>query len=112
MWRVLFIAFLLLHGAIVAAQVIGVPDSWLFGEKKAVGFALTLASGAAFVIAGAALWAQVEWWRPLAVAAAAASLVYFVVLFQPAILFGLVLDVAVIIALAWLSWPTKSMVGA
>jgi hypothetical protein len=111
-WRVLFIAFLFLHGAIVTAQVIGVPGSWLFGEKKAVGLALTLAAGAAFAIAGAALWAEAEWWRPLAVAAATASLVYFLVFFQPAILFGIALDVAVIVALAWLSWPTKSMVGA
>jgi hypothetical protein len=112
MWRVLFIAFLFLHGAIVGAQVVGVPDSWLFGERKVVGLALTVAAGAAFVIAGGALWAEVEWWRPLAVAAAAASLVYFVVFFQPVILFGMVLDVAVIVALAWFSWPTRSMVGA
>jgi hypothetical protein len=112
MWRVLFIAFLFVHGAIVAAQGIGVPDSWLFGEKRAVGLALTLAAGAAFVVAGAALWAEAEWWRPLAVAAAAASLAYFAVFFQPVVLFGMALDVAVIVALAWLSWPTKSMVGA
>jgi hypothetical protein len=112
MWRVLVIAFLFLHGAIVAAQMIGVPDSWLFGERKAVGFALTLAAGAAFVFSGAALWAEAEWWRPLAMTAAAASLVYFVVFFQPVILFGMALDVAVILALAWFSWPTKSMVGA
>jgi hypothetical protein len=38
--------------------------------------------------------------------------VYFVVFFQPAILFGMALDVAVIVALAWRSWPTRSMVGA
>jgi hypothetical protein len=28
------------------------------------------------------------------------------------ILFGMALDVAVIVALVWLKWPTKSMVGA
>jgi hypothetical protein len=112
MWRALFIAFLFLHGAIVAAQAIGVPDSWLFDGKKAVGLVLTLAAGAAFLIAGAALWAEAEWWRPLALAAAAASLLYFVVFFQPVIVFGMALDVALIVALAWLSWPTKSMVGA
>jgi hypothetical protein len=82
------------------------------GDRKVVGLSLTLAGGAAFVIAGGALWAEAEWWRPLAMTAAAASLVYFVVFFQPAILFGMALDVAVILALAWFSWPTKSMVGA
>jgi hypothetical protein len=112
MWRFLVIAFLFGHGAIVAAQVIGVPDSWLFEQRKALGIALTLAAGAAFVIAGAGLWAHAEWWRAVAVAGAALSLVFFGVFFQPVILFGMALDVAVIVALVWLQWPTKSMVGA
>ena len=112
MWRFLIIAFLFGHGAIVAAQVIGVPDSWLIGERKALGLALTLAGGAAFIIAGAGLWAQAEWWRALAVTSAALSLLFFLVFFQPLILFGMALDVAVIVALVWLDWPTKSMVGA
>ena len=112
MWRFLVIAFLFGHGAIVAAQASGVPDSWLIGEKKALGLTLTLAAGAAFVIAGGGLWAQAEWWRALAVTAAALSFVFFVVFFQPLILFGLALDVAVIVALVWLKWPSESMVGA
>jgi hypothetical protein len=111
-WRFLVIAFLLSHGAIVAAQAIGVPDSWLLGDGKAVGIALALAAGAAFVIAGAGLWAQADWWRALAVTGAAVSLMYFVVFFQPLILFGMALDAAIIVALVWLTWPTKSMVGA
>jgi hypothetical protein len=112
MWRFLIIAFLFGHGAIVAAQIIGVPDSWLIGERKALGLALTLAAGAAFIIAGGGLWAQAEWWRALAVTGAALSLLFFVVFFQPLILFGLALDVAVIAALVWLKWPSESMVGA
>ena len=112
MWRFVIIAFLFGHGAIVAAQATGVPDSWLVGERKALGLTLTLAAGAAFVIAGGGLWAQAEWWRALAVSGAALSLLFFIVYFQPVILFGMALDVAVIVALAWLSWPTKSMVGA
>jgi hypothetical protein len=111
-WRLLVIAFLFGHGAIVAAQAIGVPDSWLFEQRKALGMALTLAAGAAFVIAGAGLWSHAEWWRALAVTGAALSLVFFVVFFQPVILFGMALDVAVIVALLWLNWPTHSMVGA
>jgi hypothetical protein len=111
-WRFLIIAFLFGHGAIVAAQVIGVPDSWLIGERKILGLALTLAAGAAFVIAGGGLWAQAEWWRALAITGAALSLLFFVVFFQPVILFGMALDVAVIVALVWLDWPTESMVGA
>jgi hypothetical protein len=110
--RLLVIAFLFGHGAIVAAQASGVPDSWLVGERKALGLALTLAAGAAFVIAGAALWADAEWWRALAITGAALSLLFFAAFFQPVILFGIALDVAIIVALAWFSWPTKSMVGA
>jgi hypothetical protein len=111
-WRVLFIAFLFLHAAIVAAQASGVPDSWLLGQRKALGIALTLAAGACFLVAGAGLLAQTEWWRAVAVTGAALSLAFFVVFFQPLILIGMALDVAVIVALVWLKWPTKSMVGA
>jgi hypothetical protein len=111
-WRFLIIAFLFGHGAIVAAQASGVPDSWLIGERKALGIALTLTAGAVFIIAGGGVWAQAEWWRAVAVTGAALSLVFFVVFFQPLILFGLALDVAVIVTLVWLDWPTKSMVGA
>jgi hypothetical protein len=112
LWRFLIIAFLFGHGAIVAAQASGVPDSWLIGERKVLGLALTLAAGAAFVIAGGGLWAQAEWWRALAVTGAALSLAFFAVFFQPLILFGMALDVAVIVALVWLKWPSESMVGA
>jgi hypothetical protein len=111
-WRLLIIAFLFGHGAIVAAQATGVPDSWLIGERKVLGIVLTLAAGAAFVIAGGGLWAQAEWWRALAVRGAALSLLFFAVFFQPLILVGMALDVAVIVALVWLEWPTKAMVGA
>jgi hypothetical protein len=110
-WRFLIIAFLFVHGAIVAAQVIGVPDSWLIGERKILGLTLTLAAGVAFVIAGGGLWLQAEWWRALAVTAAVISLLFFVVFFQPVILFGMALDVAVIVALVSLDWPTNRMVG-
>jgi hypothetical protein len=40
------------------------------------------------------------------------ALLFFVVFFQPLILIGMALDVAVIVALVWLDWPTKSIVGA
>lgn len=80
--------------------------------RALAGIVLTLAAGAAFVIAGAGLWAHAEWWRALAVTGAAVSLLFFVVFFQPAILFGMALDIALIVALVWLKWPTKSMVGA
>jgi hypothetical protein len=58
------------------------------------------------------LWAHAEWWRAFAVTGAALSLLFFVVFFQPVILFGLALDVAIIVALVWLKWPSESMVGA
>jgi hypothetical protein len=80
--------------------------------SSALGFALTLSAGAAFVIAGGGLWAHAEWWRAVAVTGAALSLLFFVVFFQPVILFGMALDVAVIGALVWLKWPSESMVGA
>ena len=112
MWRLLIIAVLVGHGGIVAAQANGVPDSWLTGGGKALGLPLTLVAGAVFVLAGIGLWAHADWWRALAVAGALLSLLFFVVFFQPLILFGMTLDVAVIVALLLLHWPTKPMVGA
>jgi hypothetical protein len=112
MWRWLIIAVLVGHGAIVAAQANGVPDSWLTGGGKALGLPLTLLAGAVLIAAAAGLWAHADWWRTVAVAGALLSLLFFAAFFQPLIMFGMALDVAVIVALVWLHWPTKSMVGA
>jgi NADH:ubiquinone oxidoreductase subunit 6 (subunit J) len=111
-WRFLFIAFLFVHGAIQAAQATGGGDSWLLGRQKGISVGLTLAAGALFVVAAVGLWARAEWWRPVTVTGAALSLLFFVVYFNPFILFGMALDVGLIVAIAWLDWPSKSMVGA
>jgi hypothetical protein len=112
MWRLLFIVFLVLHGAIQAAQATGGGQSWLIGDRKALAAVSTLAAGALFVVAGIGLWAHAGWWRPVTVAAAVISLMYFVVFFNPLILLGMAIDVGLIIAIVWLDWPTQSMVGA
>jgi hypothetical protein len=82
------------------------------GHREALGIALALAAGAAFIAAGARLWAQAKWWRAAAVTGASVSLLFFVVFFQPLILFGMALDVAVLVAVVWFEWPPKAMVGA
>ena len=112
MFRILVIAFLFGHGAIVAAQASGVPVSWLVHDRKLLGLVLTLAAGAAFVMAGAGLWLQAPWWRALAVSGAGLSLLFFAVFFQPTIVFGIALDVAVIVALVWFKWRAASILGA
>lgn len=112
MWRVLFIGFLFVHAAIQAAQATGNGHSWLLGDRKAIAVALTLGAAVLFLIAGIGLWGHAEWWRTLTVAGAALSLLFFVVYFNPFIVLGMALDIGLIVGIAWLAWPTTSMVEA
>lgn len=112
MIRYVLVLFLLGHGGIVAAQAGGLPHSWLVGDSQAVGVVLAFAAGALFLLAATELWAHASRWRPLALAAAAVSLGFFAIFFQPLILVGVAFDVAVIVALGWLSWPSPTTVGA
>ena len=103
---------LLVHGAIVAAQAAGVPNSWVFGNQQVAGVVLALVAGGILILAGAALAMAASPWRVLAVVGAGVSLLFFVVYFQPLILIGLGIDIAILVLVGRLSWPTKEMVGA
>jgi hypothetical protein len=95
-WRWGLVVFLFVHGGIAAAQASGVPESWLVGNRRSAGLALTLIAGLVLVTSGAALVAHASAWRALALTGAALSLVFFLIFFQPLILFGLGLDVAML----------------
>jgi hypothetical protein len=103
---------LFVHGAIVAAQATGVPRSWAFGDHKGAGLALSFLAGGLLIAAAASLALDSSTWRPLAVVGAAASCAYFLVYFQPLILIGLGIDIAMLVTIIGFGWPTPTRLGA
>ena len=53
-----------------------------------------------------------EGWPGLAVAGAVASLLRLLVYFDPMLILGVAIDLAVIVALLWAHWPSEEFVGA
>jgi hypothetical protein len=122
MWRFLFLAFLVAHGLVHIAvwapryneekMRFDASHSWLLGDARSLAIALAIASAVILVVAGFALWAQADWWRPATVLGLAVSLTVIVLYFNPWYLFITAVNVGLIAGIVWLSWPTKSMVGA
>jgi hypothetical protein len=122
-WRFLFIAFLIAHGGVhVAIWATPKPKdqkvpfdashSWVFGSQRSLALVLALVAAALLVAAGIGLWAQGEWWRPVAVVGLATSLGLMVLYFHPWFLFIQAVNAGLILGLVWLDWPSRSMVGA
>jgi uncharacterized membrane protein (UPF0136 family) len=112
-WRWIWILGLFVHGGIVAAQASGVPKSWLIGDRgHSAGVVLTIVAGLVLLVAGAMLVAHGPMWRTLAVLGACLSLAFFVLFFQPLIILGMSVDIAIIISIGYFAWPTNTMVGA
>jgi hypothetical protein len=126
MWRVLFIAFLIAHAGIHAAiwipTAVGGPGgakdapfdaghSWVLGDQRGLALVLALVAAAFLCVAGIGLWAQAEWWRPVAVIGLAVSLALMVLYFNPWYLFIEAVNAGLIVGILWLDWPSKSMIG-
>ena len=122
MWRILFIAFLILHGALHAAIWVtpskegrdtpfDPSHSWLLGGQRALAVAMALAVAGLLVAAGVGLWAHAEWWRPVAVTGLAGSFILMVLYFNPWFLLIQAVNLALVVTLVWGAWPTKSMLG-
>jgi hypothetical protein len=122
MWRFAFIAFLIAHGLVHIAvwapkyeegkAPFDASHSWLLGDARAPAVALAVASAALLVVAGFGLWAHADWWRPATVIGLSVSLSVLVLYFNPWYLFITGVNLALIAAIAWQSWPSRSMVGA
>jgi hypothetical protein len=72
---------------------------------------LALVAAAFLCVAGIGLWAQAEWWRPVAVIGLAVSLALMVLYFNPWYLFIEAVNAGLIVGILWLDWPSKSMIG-
>ena len=99
-----------------------VAHSWLLtrtlgdGPARVIGALLWLAVIAGFVAAAVGLLAGQAYWRPLAVASAGVSLLALALFAsgigrQPLLSAGL-MDVAILVLLLWVRWPSADLVGA
>jgi hypothetical protein len=123
MWQFLFIAFLIAHGVVHLVMWVPKPEagkeapfdasySWLLGSQKGLAATVALATAAILIVAGFGLWAHTDWWRAAAVVGLAASFGLMVVYFTPWFLFIEGVNAALFVSIVWLSWPSKTMVGA
>jgi hypothetical protein len=133
---------LILHGLITAAQAGGsfnptggvanpkwlgwwpVPlgQSWLLArlglERSILGPVaglLWLVSGAAIIASALGLFGflvPTPWWRTLAGAGAATSLLLFALYAHPLYAIGIGADLAILLALLWAKWPPPAVLGS
>jgi len=104
-------------GAWSAARAWAVPS---LGADSAtlIASAFWIVSLAGFAVAALSFWGvlvPVEWWRPMAVAAALVSIVGIVVFFGTWPTFNtlaaLGVNAAVLVAVLWLRWPPEATFG-
>jgi hypothetical protein len=128
MTRVLLAIFLVAHGAVhapiwLAPYSESAPfdpgHSWLLqglglgaATARSIGIALAMLAFVSFAGAGIALFARQEWWRSLAVIAAAASLVLLVMYYHAWLTLGVAINVGILLALTWADWPALEALDA
>lgn len=123
MWRFLFIGFLIAHALVhLAIWLMPKPSgekgpfdpdhSWLLGDQKTVAVLLAVTAAVLLMAGGLGLWAHAGWWRSVAAIGLAASFGLMVVYFNPWYLFIEGVNAALIVGIVWLTWPSKTMVGA
>ena len=123
MWRFAFIAFLIAHGAVHLAiwatpastepkAPFDVRHSWLLGDSRRLPLGLAIGAALFLIASGITLWIGVAWWRPVAMAGLVASFALMVLFFHPWFLPIQAVNAALVVALAWLAWPSQSLVGA
>jgi uncharacterized membrane protein YphA (DoxX/SURF4 family) len=115
---VFFIAHGLVHVAIWAPKYdpekvpFDASHSWLLGDRRPLARVLAYSAAAILVVAGILLLAQGGWWRPTAVVGLSVSTVLLLLYFNRWYLFILAVNIALIVGIASLDWPSKSTVGA
>jgi hypothetical protein len=119
MWQVLLrIAIgvlLIIHGVahVEITRVWGARESatsWLIGEADRLGTVLSTVALVGFALSGLALFVGFGAWRPLAVGAACVSLVTMSLFWDWKLAFGVVVNLAVLVALLWARWRGHDLV--
>lgn len=129
LWRIAIASVIVLHGVghvFFLVPTLGLAQwgmtgrSWLLSGHipdlvvKLFGGILWSVAIISFVAAGAGVWNQQEWWRGLAVASAAVSLVGLLLFAEPIqpIYSAAVMDIILVVALLLFHWPSASLVGS
>jgi hypothetical protein len=89
-----------------------VATFWLLGQAGTLGTVLWALGFAGFVLAGITVFIGLRLWSALAVGCAALSLVMMVLLWQPTMWTGAIVDAAMLVALVWAKRPRPKLVGS
>lgn len=131
MTKILVGTFLIAHG-LVQASIWAGPEpkgsdappfdahrSWLLDSigvsaptAKTLGATLAILTGIGFVAAGISLFADFDLWRSIAVISAMLSLPLMLLYFNPWLIGGTAIELAILYMLLYASWPAESVVGA
>lgn len=130
-WRALLAVVVGAHGighVLFLVPLLGIVDwgqstrSWLLTEMggdmlaRVVGSVLFLAATAGFIAVAVGIFGQQEWWRGLAIGSAMVSIIGLVLFWATPVssstFFALAFDVAVLVALVVLNWPSPSLAGS
>jgi hypothetical protein len=130
-WRIVLALVLGAHGighVVFLVSTLGVADwggpshSWLLANlgggtvERVAGSLLWMVALAGFLAAAAGLLAQHEWWRTAAVVSAGVSLLGLAIFWSnppgSSVFSAAILDVAVLVALLAVHWPSASLVGS
>jgi len=84
--------------------------SWLLGDAGMLGTVLWALLG--FLLAGIVVFLGWGLWRPLAIGAAAISLITMVLFWDWRMAIGVIVDVGILAALLWVKWPPPELVGS
>ncbi|HBY92754.1 MAG: hypothetical protein M5U01_24250 [Ardenticatenaceae bacterium] len=87
---------------------LGVPAA----SVHSLGAALWIAALLVLFAAGVGATFHQGWWRALATAGAAISLLVIALFWSRTMLIGAAVDIGMLVALLWARWPTPQIVGA
>jgi hypothetical protein len=115
--RFLVAGFLVAHGIGHSGGYWFFGKSWLFpalanGPFKWIFVLVWLAAMIGFVIAGVGMFQHQSWWRFMAVVTSLVSLAVSVLFIQGPSFNAAAADVAILVALLALHWPSADVVGA
>jgi hypothetical protein len=82
------------------------PITWVGGVLWLVGGLLLMAAGLGVM----GLIVPIEWWRNLAIAGGAISLLMLLVYLHPLMLIGTLASVTILVALVWARWPSSTLI--
>lgn len=99
-----------------------VDRSWLLPQLglsattiRWTGIILVALSTVGFVLAGLGILGVpgvTEIWRSLAVVSACVSLLLLILFWHKWLIIGVLIDCSILIALLWVSWPSKDVIGS